>query len=145
MLASRPRCFPASLNGRPSPLPGPLSRRRPGRATGPSRPAPGLVDYNSGKHGECPVWFCVWGTRRSSRAERRLTLCRRRSCRRPGPAHRSCRSPPLLLLCVRGGGPTRHTPSGFSCPQSAWPGTSPHRQKYFIVEFIFRSFIWGGK
>lgn len=54
---------------------------------------------------------------------RGLTLCRHQSCCRPGPARRSCRTPPSLLLCVEGGGPRRHTQSRFSCPHSAWTGT----------------------
>lgn len=116
MLAPRPRCFPAVLRGLPSLLPGPVSRHRAGWALGPGRPAPRLGADSSGKHGDGPAGVCVWGTRRSCRVERRLTLCRHRSYRRPGLAHRSCRSPPLLLLCVGGGGPTRHTRSGFRCP-----------------------------
>lgn len=67
---------------------------------------------------------------RSCLAGRTLTLCRRRSCRRPGPARRSCRSPPLLLLWVEGGGPTRHTLSAFSCPRSAWPGIPKYSRWY---------------
>lgn len=61
MLASRPRCFPASLNGRPSALLGPLSRRKAEQATGPGRPDPRLdtATVRSGfgfeVHGEVPV------------------------------------------------------------------------------------------
>ena len=120
MLAAGPRCFPAAPRRPPSLGPVSLSRRRAGRASRPGRAAPGLGADSRGKHG--PAGVCVWVTRRSCRAERTLTLCRRRSCRRPGPGHRSCRSPPLLLLCVGGGGPTRHTRSGLRCPQAAWPG-----------------------
>lgn len=141
LLANGRRSFLATANGRPSLLRVLSSTRLAGRAVGPSLPAPGLPQNSGGKHGEAPVAVCVWGTRNSRHAKRRLTLCRRRSCRRPGPGHRSCRNPPLLLLCVGGGGPTRHTLSGFRCPLSAWPGKSTHCQKCFF-EFVCGTFTF---
>lgn len=128
LFARTPRRFPAALRGLPSRLPVWPIRRRAGRALRPGRPAPRLVADSSGKRSDGPAGVRDRATRQSRTAERRLTLCRRRSCRRPGPARRSCRGPPLLLLCVGGGGPTRHTQCGYSCP-----GRAPDRENSSIV------------
>lgn len=110
MSATRPRCFPADISGIPSCLLGLFSNRRACRASGPTQPAPLTRGGQQRETRRRSGRVCSSGTQQSCRARRKLTLGRRRSCRRPGPVHRSCRSPPLLLLvCWRRRSYTSHT------------------------------------
>lgn len=97
LFARGPRWFSTALRGLPSLLPS-------GSASAGRYELRGLATLHRGRE-----WRAAANTAGFvSDAKWKLTLCccHRRSCSRPGLGRRSCRSPPLLLLCVGGGGPT---------------------------------------
>lgn len=127
LRALGPRWFPGALRGLPTLRPGRLNQRRAAELRG-------LLSMHRGSGGQQgdthrgPTGEGLGHTAQLQCGEKLTSW--RRSRRSPDLGRRNCRSPPLLPLCVGGGGPSRHTQSEFSCPRSAWPGNAGKRTSF---------------